>query len=254
MNDSTSLTSSGRNLSLCLVICSFFVLGSAAAFSAGGVVKNGGGSVSCVVDRGGNRMIEAWSTDFLLTGLWFDDIADAWRPKPTDSSSGVSITPNWEPEYNAALMARIPKVAFAWYLELYNAATWYIAAAPTLFAWQPLTTVDLPNLGEIQPEVAASLPSTCQDARLRTYILRELREDGGVIYRYAEIINSRASELDALQRSFLLTHEWLWNFTNDPVAVRNANRFLHSQDFLRLSSLQVSQRLLEFGIDLSDGA
>lgn len=56
--------------------------------------------------------------------------------------------------------------------------------------------------------------------------------------------------LSPLQKSFLLVHEWLWNFTSNAGIGRKVNFFLHSRDFDNLTKEQVEAKFKSLGFNI----
>jgi hypothetical protein len=85
------------------------------------------------------------------------------------------------------------------------------------------------GLVEIDDEnLRMNLPWNCivngrEKPFIQTVIRTEMPQQVQFTY-YSNIFN----KLDATQKSFLLFHEWLWGFTQNPEVVRNANAVLHS--------------------------
>jgi hypothetical protein len=65
-----------------------------------------------------------------------------------------------------------------------------------------------------------------------------------IVFRYNQGV---LHDLSPKHRSFLLVHEWLWNFTDDIATNRNIDWLLHSVWFEKASSAEVIQKFKEFG-------
>lgn len=57
-------------------------------------------------------------------------------------------------------------------------------------------------------------------------IIRHINKTS-VIYEYNTELISQLREYSASQYSYLLVHEWLWDYSSDPVKVRKANNLIH---------------------------
>ena len=57
-----------------------------------------------------------------------------------------------------------------------------------------------------------------------------------------------------IQRSFLLVHEWLWQYCDSVRSIRDINHFLHSWELDRISSSELPGLLRDLGLNIqSDG-
>lgn len=219
---------------------------SAPLYATGGVIQGGGGIVSCSVFYNGEARRVHFSTDYLITVKSEADIAEPWRYKDVPEGSTVE---SWLYDFRNMLKSKIPDNAFEWFRELANAQMGD-QDDPSLFAWHPLKDSDVPSLSTIQPDILKSLSAQCLDMKLQLLMLREESSSHEVMYRYNEQETDDGLGLTQLQLSFFIVHEWLWNFTRDPVAVRRANQYIHSQEFYDATSAEAISKLTELGINI----
>ncbi len=75
------------------------------------------------------------------------------------------------------------------------------------------------------------------------------KNESATIYNYdPEVL--RQLRYRPLQYSFLIVHEWLWDFVEDPEALRRINRFLHSAQAETLSKVDFQNSLKNLGLSL----
>ncbi len=67
-------------------------------------------------------------------------------------------------------------------------------------------------------------------------------------YHYHPLYLQYLLENDPLQFSFMMVHEWLWDFTSSAVVNRNVNAFLHSREIEVMSSQEIRERLIHLGL------
>ncbi len=78
-------------------------------------------------------------------------------------------------------------------------------------------------------------------------VLIDQKDTRLVLYRYSPRL---VDQLNPMNLSFLMVHEWLWDFTNDAAVNERVNRFIHSREFTRLNRKQLLVRLRQLGLAL----
>ena len=102
-------------------------------------------------------------------------------------------------------------------------------------------------------ELDVHLPFLCRSNFGSTDILQAVVREkpdssGQIIFDYDQNIFLTLEKDDPLQLSFLLVHEWLWNFFADIEQVRKVNYFLHSSLFDELSPSESFLELNRLGL------
>lgn len=99
----------------------------------------------------------------------------------------------------------------------------------------------------------APIPTSCRGGSMNgtiavsQAIVRTVSQTGVINFEYdPEII----THLSKLQLSFLLVHEWLWNFSDSVTDNRKINYFLHSNLFEQVTEAQAKTMLTQFGLIL----
>lgn len=99
------------------------------------------------------------------------------------------------------------------------------------------------------------LPFWCQNSQGATEIVQAIirtrhKDSRGKTVVYFDYDPRDLDSLEgtsALQLSFLIVHEWIWNLTNDPQKNRRLDYFLHSSYFDSMAPGQVSAELRRLG-------
>jgi hypothetical protein len=105
---------------------------------------------------------------------------------------------------------------------------------------------------EVLRDEMMELPYSCKNwngpVEIRQVVIRNYSEASGrVIFKY----DPEALELirnNKLQLSFLLVHEWLWDFTKDITVNRKINYFLHSTQLDDLSAEEIQSKFKQYGL------
>jgi hypothetical protein len=79
-------------------------------------------------------------------------------------------------------------------------------------------------------------------------IVRTPVKNGFVIYKRDPKALEELSKNSAIQVSFMQTHEWLRDYTDDVKVIRNVNRYLHSLKWMSLNGEGLRTVLSEFGL------
>ncbi len=110
--------------------------------------------------------------------------------------------------------------------------------------WQPAPH----GLINIEDEnMIAQLPPACRVTHDKVSLIQAVvrqtpaftRMPAHTVFAFDTEVLKHMKERLPLQLSFLLVHEWLWEFSNHVVTNRMVNRLLHSQDFERMSRDQL---------------
>lgn len=210
-----------------LICFSFFCISSSFAF-AGSETRNGGDVVICGDGK-------KYSLDYVLAG-YDSNLTLAKVIAPYDS------------------LFRIQKLIDQKLPELSESFTTYINSFTNTDI-----TVDKPyiwvnsedDLPDIQDEDIRVFPKSCTRSGPHAVLIKQAvirtryTGDPSVIF----YTNDHALEdLDSMQLSFVLVHEWLWNFTDRAVINRQANYFLHSAEFDAISADEAKAYLQKIGI------
>lgn len=116
-----------------------------------------------------------------------------------------------------------------------------------VYHWRPAVSGEFAVLS--QGVQSATIPASCGripngGLQIRPVIMRSL-EHGKVRFDY-DLQTLR--ELDPLQLSFVLVHEWLWDITKDAHTNRSANVLLHSRAADGLSRDALENALRQLGL------
>jgi hypothetical protein len=226
--------------------------------NAGGLVGNGGHSVFCKSDPQ-NRFHGFYDKDYLFSfsadsGFSDDDLrpVTSWESSLREIGAVMSrflpeLTPSFENFRSYAFHKPDGKVIqgqVRWWVgveeelqTVFSKTEFY----PDVFPPDNCLIVgpDFQGPGEIR------VPFLYQ-AIVRTVLL-DTKDAKLTLYRYAPKI---LEQLDQMNISFLLVHEWLWDLAQSPEVVRKVNRFLHSKEFMRLRRDQILLRLRELGLEI----
>jgi hypothetical protein len=113
------------------------------------------------------------------------------------------------------------------------------------------------RLVDVQDEqLAEQLPANCYANRsgqahlnIHQAVIRNTEpQRGRTLFNYDANLLENLYRQSPLQASYLLVHEWLWDFVSDAPSNRELNRYLHSQEFFEDSVVRVSRRLATYTI------
>ncbi len=189
--------------------------------NGGHTVGNSGGFARCSSD------LKLYSYDYLLIEA---QIFGGDRPIESADQSMETI---------AAELFRLDPVLAT---SLQDFRTYLFKALPEApFIWLP-RSAPLPLMWE--PDLDENLPAGCLERFQAIYFFAPVPGLPGTRYAYYEplIDQVRAQSQGELQISYLLVHEWLWNYfpRRKLMASAKFNRLLHS---LRLESMSPNQFL-----------
>lgn len=126
------------------------------------------------------------------------------------------------------------------------------------YVWRPTYE----DLTDIEDEEFDRFPmGTCADinfqrgGELRQAIVRRAVLDPEynktkIVFLYNQSIYAELEKRHPLQLSFLLIHEWLWNFSTDVKINREVNYFLHSSALEEKKADQVVKALQGLGLEI----
>lgn len=187
---------------------------------AGGAVGNGGDSIECIRSEK-SPYVGVYNLDYLANVIAGSSFAgDFAKAVPAGASFDTQML---------RVIAASEKVSptFSRALHTYRESLFQNSlTAPYSWKMAPygLNEVDDENLN-------INLPENClRNGHAKPYLQTVIRNQ--MQHQVQLTLYQTAYEkLDSLQKSFLLFHEWLWSFTQDPEVVRNANAVLHSDQW-----------------------
>lgn len=219
----------------------WFLAQTRAEATGGGLVGNGGDTVVCRKDPS-NTFEGYYSLDYLLTYQHFNNNSDI-----------VPVT-TW-----AVSQKRILKILRADSELSYSFSD---------FSKRMLNHTDIKSriwkeaafgLVDLRDEqIVRQLPVNCRDKKpgnqggieIIQTVIRQRRPDL-IVYEYDPQILRDLSLRTPLQYSFLMIHEWLWDYTDDVRVLRDVNRYLHSKAAETRNPNDVRTDLVRLGLDLN---
>jgi hypothetical protein len=107
-------------------------------------------------------------------------------------------------------------------------------------------------------DLVSLLPENCRGPNGQAQIIQAVvRQPSGftgmpnkIVFGYQPKVLKEMHERAPLQLSFLLVHEWLWEFSQNVQVNRRVNRFLHSVEFQEMSRDQILSTLRAMGFVL----
>lgn len=207
-------------------------------------VGNGGDAVWCDPARGGSYR-GFYALDFLATEGIFPE-------KPAEPVPALDL--NASLNRIAALLRRnAPSLAPSF--EDFLATLWNTSDFERKRIWEPAPfgLVDLPD-----ENLVAALPPECQ-ASIVQAVVRQNPEftgarPGKILYKFVPGFMQDLVVTAPVQASFLLVHEWLWDFSDNVDRNRRLNRFLHSRWAETLPPEEFRKVLAEIGIPIDTTA
>ncbi len=101
--------------------------------------------------------------------------------------------------------------------------------------------------------ITAELPKAClkEDGTpdLVQAVVRTESDDGIVYYYHPSILQQLESN-SPVQLSFVLIHEWLRDFTQDPYVIQRVNRMIHTEGWQSISSEDIIKAFRRSGLKL----
>jgi hypothetical protein len=213
--------------------------------SGGGIVGNGGDSVRCVPSPD-NFLEGYYNLDYVLTLANFKD---------DDQLVPVISWQDSKQRLAALIHEKIPELELS-FSNFVESLAGVDKTAPTSHReWIPVQggLVTLRDEGN-----TSRVPRNCWRGSflndmgelflIQTVVRREKPE--AIEYWYRDFITQKFLAKNPSQFSFLVIHEWLWDFTLNAEVNRRVNRFFHSSDFETMTSAQVHSRLQQIGLQL----
>lgn len=104
------------------------------------------------------------------------------------------------------------------------------------------------------------LPTNCKNGNRVAIVQAAVRDASGpsvppgkILYHYVPSVFRALESSAALQLSFIVVHEWLWDIVSNPEINRRLDHFLHSRQFLEMSTEDVRDYVAGMGVSLSGG-
>lgn len=227
-----------------LALLSLVFLVSLSAFAAprlGGTVGNGGDIIQCRPEPGA-RFVGYYVLDYLLA-------ATATAACDQDLTQGSPLN-----SIGAKLSSISSKLGkeFEFYRRDMDAQLFKSADFTRSQVWVP-QRLGLSSLGD--EFLFQKLPSNCyqpgapDQLQVIQAVIREERPDS-TIYRYDELQVKELQRQSPFQFSMLAVHEWLWNYAGTANIVRDANNYLHSQEFQNDTAITALTKLKNMGVDV----
>ena len=200
-------------------------------FAGGFSVGNGGDIIRCPI------LEKYLSLDYVLTGSTLKDLVKIKTKEESFERIGQFLEKN------------VPELALSYrnFAKLIFNKTDF----SQYYIWRPIQFLkDLPDEEFFNIPGVCGLPShgaaDMHQAIIREFVSTKLFPEGQVVFSYEpETINLLKD--DALQISFLFTHEWIWKIAPNAKVNRQINRFLHSEEAENLSATEVRARLKSMG-------
>ncbi len=204
------------------------------------VVGNGGDAVFCKKDADHPEFDGTYSLDYLLTFRSSNGNSDVVEPRDFESSAARI----------RKLLRKVPDLSYAF--ELFMRDLWNLDDPSRSRFWQEAAygIIDLED-----ERMVRKLPPNCRSgSEQRSEIIQAVvrfERPGAIIYEFDPETLEDLRATSALQESFLLVHEWLWDVTDDPLTVRKVNRYLHSTHAEEHSKEEFRRALENFGLAAS---
>jgi len=233
-------------------LISLFFIFSALVFTqkiqaGGSTVGNGGDLVEC--QNPVSQVKEYKSLDYLLT---------LRSPADTDQLTVHTLVESLSLIQNL-LNKKIPELApsfqnfvkFLWNESLSNPIVW----EQTAFGIIPISDEEIGSAHRV-PDYCRNDNKKEKSISLIQAVIR-LKErfsktDAKRFYAYNPGLIRFVEKSDPLQISFLLVHEWLWDFSTNVERNRRINRLFHSPSFHSLSSENIKSQFQSLGFVLPD--
>lgn len=214
-------------------------------FAGGSTVGNGGDLVAC---RNSNlSQVQYKSLDYLLTVA-----AD-----PDEDLISVSSLEDSISNIQMLLDEKVPELAagFRNYISLLWNNNSHLSRV-----WEK-APFGLISIRDEEIGSARSVPDSCKEIKngeshikIVQAIIR-LKERFSqtapkIYYAYVPEIIEKVKISDPIQISFLIFHEWLWDFSKNVERNRRINRLFHSASFHKLSSSEIKAQLESLGFIL----
>jgi hypothetical protein len=238
---------------LCFVL-SFVVLQACENAPQLSDLLNGSGTV---IDNGGDKLTCADSSGALFKGDYTLDYIVTYDP-----TLGISDDPDlsdWtahRARIEEFLKDKLPS-ALASFQSYADSIGNSDDSGNRIWKASAFDLTDLADEGLIQqlPEnclrtndLGKKVPNTTQMVRRREVTTSTTRK----VFYYYDYAKFEALKTDLpLQASYLIVHEWLWDFTNSPWVNRTINRLIHSKRAESMSKEDFTQHLKALGVQIS---
>lgn len=213
----------------------------------GTIIDNGGDLIRCRAAPDADNVGD-FTLDYILT---YD---------PTIGTSRDPSASDW-PELEARLRRvvgeKLPDMlpSLATYLSQLEASD---PAGTRVWHGAPAALADLQD-----EDILGHIPDNCLAERrgelvpdLRQLVRRRFLHEAGVTkvhYYYDADLLTRLRLTLPLQYSYLIVHEWLWDYADSTWANRSVNRLLHDTATEAMTPAEVRQAVRSFGVDGSEG-
>jgi hypothetical protein len=121
------------------------------------------------------------------------------------------------------------------------------------YLWQPAQSslIDVPD-----EKLISQLPQNCRSGVAQAVVRQSAgytRMPSHIVFAYDKYVVGKLSQIP-VQLSFLLVHEWLWDFSHEVVTNRMLNRLFHSKDFETMSRDQLLNYFRQVSFTLPNDA
>lgn len=213
---------------------------------SGTIVDNGGDKLTCGTGTG-HQFSGDYTLDYVVT---FD---------PTLGISDDPATADWtasRARIEQFLADKMPSAldSFRSYADLLGSSD---DAQARIWKASALGLSDLRDEGLIQQlpahcihtnDAGIKVPNITQMVRRREISTAATRK---VFYYYDHAEFEKLKRELPLQASYLIVHEWLWDFTNSPWVNRTINRLIHSKQAEGMSRSAFEHHLKSLGVEVS---
>lgn len=228
------------NYSPLLFICSILI--SLNTWAGVNGVGNGGDAIVCKASAQ-NFLNGTYSLDYLLTLQNTTVDLDVVQVKSWDESADRIFK---------LLQVKLPELAV--YFDEYRKST-FKSDFTQRHVWEP-TPFGLMDLKD--ENIKSQLPANCKNgdqAQISQAVIREFASHSGaatdhVVYKYMPTVIDELKKSNPLQLSYLLVHEWLWDFSSNVERNRRFNRLLHSPRFEQIPKEDLKDLLRGMGFIL----
>jgi hypothetical protein len=223
----------------CLVLISAFLLGSCALY--GQVeVGNGGDTVRCRGSQTNN-----------LNGLYVYDYLATYNPQTGNSDITQANDPTRR-IYNI-FRNKIPvlEASLRDFLDDFNHQILQTPHSQRRNVWRASI---MQRFVVDDEHIVNGIPENCrQENDLRTFEFNQtvyrMQMPENKLFLYDLDLMTELSK-NPLQYSFMIIHEWLWDYCENAAIIREVNRFLHTADIENFTDIELQQELRSRGMQL----
>lgn len=210
--------------------------------SGGVIIENGGDFLRCR-GAGGSNFTGEFALDYVVT--YDTHLGTGQDPTETNFDALTART-------TRILEAKLPELAASWrsYLSLLQNTD---DAQARVWRASGSGLADLPDEALVR-----KIDDNCKVQKdgklvpdLNQMVRRSYYVDGGglkIFYEYDQSTFDDARANNALQLSYLVVHEWLWDFVREPNANRWVNHLLHTQRVEAMTAAAVRDFLRSYGV------